>query len=118
MYIIMGTIVLLVTCIIGRRSEHRTFTHSLLYIVLIAVGFFCILPELALPVLVEGLSHLTIDTLNKKPVPWLYPLRKTGICFRLCYASKTGNYILMWLGLIASIMLIGWRIIIINSTIL
>ena len=116
-YLITGVIVLLVTCIMGRRSEHRTFTHSLLYVVLITFGFFCILPELALPVLAGGLSHLTIDTLNKKPVPWLYPIRKAGICFKLCYASKTGNTVLMWAGLIASIVLFGWRIAAINAII-
>lgn len=114
-YLITGVIVLLVTCIMGRRSEHRTFSHSLLYVALITVGFFCILPELALPVLAGGLSHLAIDTLNKKPVPWLYPFRKKGICFRLCYASKIGNSILMWIGLILSITLLGWRIATINS---
>ena len=114
-YLIAGAIVLFATCFIGRRSEHRTFTHSLLYVALITVGFFCISPDLALPVLAGGLSHLAIDTLNKKPVPWLYPLRKTGICFKLCYASKTGNTILMWAGLIASIILLGWRIVMING---
>lgn len=114
-YLIAGMLVLLVTCIVGRRSEHRTFTHSLLYVALITVGFFCILPELALPVLAGGLSHLTIDTLNKKPVPWLYPLRKTGICFKLCYASKLCNSILMWAGLIISIVLLSWRIAMISS---
>ena len=116
-YLITGALVLLVTCFVGRRSEHRTFTHSLLYVVLITFGFFCILPELVLPVLAGGLSHLAIDTLNKKPVPWLYPIRKTGICFKLCYASKTGNTILMWFGFIASIVLFGWRIAAINAII-
>lgn len=106
----LGAVVLLVTCLIGRFSEHRTFTHSLLYVLLITFGFFCITPELLFPVLAGGVSHLIIDTFNKKPVPWLFPLRKRGICFKVCYASKLGNAILMWAGLVASIALLGWRI--------
>ena len=106
----LGAVVLLVTCLIGRFSEHRTFTHSLLYVLLITFGFFCITPELLFPVLAGGVSHLIIDTFNKKPVPWLFPLRKRGICFKVCYASKLGNAILMWAGLVASISLLGWRI--------
>ena len=108
--IILGLVILFATCLVGRLSDHRTFTHSLLYVLLITFGSFCIDPEFLIPVLAGGLSHLTIDTLNKKPVPWLYPLRKKGICFNICFASKTGNAVCMWLGLIASIALIGWRL--------
>ena len=109
----LGAAVLIFTCLKGRFSEHRTFTHSLLYVLLISFGFFCITPELLLPVFVGGISHLSIDTFNKKPVPWLYPLRKQGICFKVCYAGKLGNAILMWAGLVTSIALLGWRIMVI-----
>lgn len=107
--LIVGAVVLLVTCLLGRFSPHRSFTHSLLYVVLISFGFYCISPSLSEPVFVGGLSHLIIDTFNKKPVPWLYPLRKTGICFKVCYASRIGNSIFMWLGTAACIALLVWR---------
>lgn len=105
----LGAVVLLLTCAKGRASEHRTFTHSLLYVLLIDFGFFCITPLLMAPILAGGISHLVIDTFNKKPVPWLYPIRKEGFCFGLCYASKRGNTILMWAGLAASVALLAWR---------
>ena len=54
-----------------------------------------------------------IDTFNKKPVPWLYPIRKKGFCFNVCYASKIGNSILMWAGFGACLALLIWRIMII-----
>ena len=111
--LILGAAVLLITCIIGRLSEHRTFTHSLLFVLLIDFGFFCISPLLMVPVLAGGLSHLIIDTFNKKPVPWLYPIRKKGFCFNVCYASKIGNSILMWAGFGACLALLIWRIMII-----
>lgn len=108
--LVLGAIVLIITCIVGRTSEHRTFTHSLLFVLLITSGSYCIDPELAAPVFAGGVSHLAIDTLNKKPVPWLFPFRKKGVCFKLCYASKTGNTICMWMGTAASLALIGWRV--------
>lgn len=113
--LILGTVVLLVVCIIGRFSEHRTFTHSLLYVILIDFGFYCLSPMFRMPVLVAGLSHLIIDTFNKKPVPWLFPFFRPGICLKWCYASKTGNAVIMWAGLVASIALLAWRIYIISA---
>lgn len=113
----LGAIVIIVTCLIGRFSRHRTFTHSLLYVLLISFGFFCITPELLFPVLSGGISHLIIDTFNKKPIPWLYPLIKRGICFKICNAGKIGNTIMMWLGLVASVALLSWRIMVITGKI-
>ena len=104
-----GCAVLILTCMIGRMSGHRTFTHSLLYVFLITFGFSCIAPVLALPVLAGGLSHLVIDTLTRRPVPWLYPFRAGRFCLKLCRVNKTGNNILMWTGLAVSIVLIFWR---------
>ena len=66
--------------------------------------------SVTLPVLAGGLSHLLLDTLNKKPVPWLYPLVKKGFCLRLCRADKAANAAFLWLGLAASAALIAWKI--------
>ncbi len=111
--LISGAIVLLATCIAGRHSQHRTFTHSLLYVLLISLGFGCISSALSLPVFAAGISHLVIDTFNKKPVPWLFPFFRPGICFKICYASKIGNTVLMWSGLAASLALLTYRLFII-----
>ena len=112
-----GAIVIIITCLIGCFSRHRTFTNSLLYVLLISLGFFCITPELLFPVLAGGISHLIIDTLNKKPVPCLYPLIKRDICFKICKAGKRGNTIMMWLGLVVSVSLLSWRIMVITGKI-
>lgn len=106
----VGTLVLLLTCYKGRFSKHRTFTHSLLYVLLISIGSACILPGLQIPVLAGGISHLTIDTFNMTPVPWLYPFRKKGISLKVFSASKLANTILMYAGLAFSIAFLAWRI--------
>lgn len=111
--ILSGAIILLITCMAGRFSQHRTFTHSLLYVVLTCIGFTCISSSLTQPILAAGISHLIIDTFNKKPVPWLFPFFRPGICFKLCYASKTANKVLMWVGLVASLALLSYHLLII-----
>ena len=109
-WLFIGAAVLLTTGIFGRFSGHRTFTHSLFYVLIITFGFYCIVPKLMIPVLAGGVSHLAVDTLNYKPVPWLYPIRKKGLCFNLCYADKLGNKVLMWAGFAVCIVLITWRV--------
>ncbi|MBQ8137457.1 MAG: metal-dependent hydrolase [Clostridia bacterium] len=105
----LGAFVLLSAGIAGRRSKHRTFTHSLLFLALISSGLYCIAPSLCLPTAIGMLSHLVLDTLNKKPVPWLYPFFRPGFCLRLCHAEGRLNTILMWTGLTATLLLIGFQ---------
>ena len=107
--LILGCVVLVITCLIGAFCEHRTFTHSLLFCALITFGFYCITPLLLIPVVIGGLSHLIIDTLNKKPIPWLFPLHE-GFCLKLCYANSVANTVFMWAGLAVCIALLIWRI--------
>lgn len=110
----VGFLVLLVTLLLGYFSEHRTFTHSLAYVLLTDFGLFCVSPMLLFPVLAGGISHLLLDTLNKRPVPWLYPLSKKGICLKLCYADRAANRAFLWAGLVCCIALLTWRIMALN----
>ncbi len=95
--------------IVGCSSDHRTFTHSLLAMALFAGCFTAVYPRMGFAVLVGYASHLLLDLLNKKEVPLLYPLKK-GICFDLCYAKGAGNTFLMFIGLIATLGLLGYRL--------
>ena len=104
-----GAFDFLAACILGRLSRHRTFTHSFLFIALIALGLHCAVPSLCFPTVIGMLSHLILDSLNKKPVPWLYPFFQPGFCLGLCRAQGLLNRILMWSGLVASILLVGMR---------
>ena len=107
--VIVGALIVILAASLGHISTHRTFTHSLLYVALLGLGFALISPLLTAPVLAGGVSHLALDTLNKKSVPWLYPLIKKGFCFRLCRADKAANAAFFWLGLIASAALLAWK---------
>lgn len=102
-----GGAVLLLTCGMGRYSEHRTFTHSFLYAALVALGAGLFCPMLGLPVFIGALSHMALDMLNKLPLQWLYPF-KWRFCLNLCRANGFANKTFMWLGLGADAFLLCW----------
>lgn len=101
-----GGVLFLILWGIGFCTDHRTFTHSLLALVLFTGAAFLLCQSLWIPFATGYASHLMLDVLNKKPVPLLYPL-KGGICLKLCYASKIGNTVIMIVGLIASMGLLS-----------
>ncbi|MBR3017995.1 MAG: metal-dependent hydrolase [Clostridia bacterium] len=105
-----GLVAFIITFLIGRLCRHRGFTHSLLFVFLISYGLFCFSPDIGIPALIGGLSHLLLDTLNKKPVPWFFPIGR-GFCLRLFYANRTANTVFLWAGFAASVALITWRLI-------
>lgn len=103
---IIGMIGFIILYVVGYFSNHRTFTHSFLTLILYALTSSLIYMPLGISLSVAYLSHLLLDVLNKKKVPLLYPL-KFGICLKLCYASKTANKVLMYTGFAATIILLG-----------
>lgn len=103
--ICIGIAAYLILMIKGYLSNHRTFTHSFLAMLLFTVAIGIINLNIVPFYLIGYLSHLFLDLLNKKDVPLLYPIKK-GICFRLCYASKKANSFFMWLGTFGSIFMI------------
>ncbi len=106
---IIAGIIFLVLYIIGFVTEHRSFTHSLLAMCLFAGCFALAYTQMGVAILLGYASHLILDLLNKKNVPLLYPMNH-GICLKLCYASGPANTVLMYLGLIMTICIFGYRI--------
>ena len=94
---IIGGICFVVLYIVGFCSDHRTFTHSFLAMILYTIAAALIYTPLAIALGAAYLSHLLLDILNKKKVPILYPL-EFGICFKMCYANKTANKVFMYVG--------------------
>ena len=105
-----GLVTFIITFLIGRLCRHRGFTHSLLFVFLISFGLFCFSPPIGIAALAGGLSHLLLDTLNKKPVPWFFPIGK-GFCLRLFYSNRTANTAFMWAGFTVSVALITMKLI-------
>ena len=98
---ILGVIAYILLMIKGFNSNHRSFTHSFLALILFTISTWLIYPPLSIAYFAGYLSHLTLDVLNKKRVPLFYPIGK-GICLKLFYAGKLANKVFMWIGIILS----------------
>ncbi|ERI05251.1 metal-dependent hydrolase [Atopobium sp. oral taxon 810] len=92
-------------CAIGRFTPHRSFTHSVLALVLFSLALGLVLP-MAIPAFAAGYaSHLLLDLLNKMPMNLLFPL-ESGWCLHLCHADGLTNKVLMVAGLVGDIVLL------------
>ena len=106
---ILGGVCFIVLYIVGFCSDHRTFTHSFLALLLYSLAAALIYFPVAIPLAAAYLSHLLLDILNKRKIPILYPL-DFGICLKLCYANKEANKVIMYIGFAISGILLLWGI--------
>lgn len=102
---VVGILLFLVLYIKGYFSSHRTFTHSIMALLLMTISIALIHPQIATAFFFGFISHLLLDLLNKKGIRILYPLKKE-VCLNLCYASKTTNSILLIVGITGSVFLL------------
>ena len=102
---LIGLIAFLVLWFIGFFSDHRTFTHSFLAMILYSLAIGLIYEPFTLGFMVAYLSHLALDILNRKKMPLLYPL-DFGVCLKLCYADSKFDNFLMYVGYIATAVLL------------
>lgn len=102
----MGLLAFLILWVIGYCSDHRTFTHSFMALILYSLAVGMIHKPLALGFAAAYLSHLILDITNRKKVPLFYPL-DFGICLKLCYSNKTADKVIRIVGYAVSAFLLG-----------
>ena len=78
--LIIGLGVILFSIIKGRFSQHRTFTHSILFLLLMCFGIANFSVEIAMPFAIGFISHILLDLMNKMPVKIFYPFNKKCYC--------------------------------------
>jgi inner membrane protein len=71
-----GPIQFLLLCSMGLNSKHRTFTHSILGMVLFALCVYLCLPQYYLYFLVGYFSHIALDLFNKEGMEIFFPIGK------------------------------------------
>ncbi|WP_026664495.1 metal-dependent hydrolase [Butyrivibrio sp. FC2001] len=107
--VIGGIIIFLLILIIGYKSEHRTFTHSLLFIILTGACVINVIPEAGEYYLIGGILHLALDALNypfnHHGIWLLYPIKKgKGLALGWCKSARKANKALYFMGLIFFLM--------------
>ncbi|MEE0060276.1 MAG: metal-dependent hydrolase [Acutalibacteraceae bacterium] len=101
-YKIIGVLLFVALCVIGKTHGHRGFTHSLLGFVLfcVSVSLFC--KPVLVPFAIGFATHLILDVFNKKPIKLFWPVKK-GLCFNLCCADKMVDKLLLLVGSVATV---------------
>lgn len=88
--LIVGAAAFAALCVVGRKTVHRTFTHSFLAYALFCGAVYLLCPPL-LPAFAVGFgSHLALDLLSYRPLLLFYPWKK-GFSLKLCYARSPAN---------------------------
>lgn len=106
---IAGLIALIVLVVIGLKSNHRGFTHSILALALFSTVTCLILGETWKWFAIGYASHLVIDLLNKKGESLLFPLT-TKVCLNLCKADGITNKVLGSLATVTTLVVLAGRI--------
>lgn len=101
----VGIIAFIVFLVVGHFTEHRTFTHSILFTVITTGCVFAFSPKMSAYYFVGCLLHIILDLLNGKfnhHGIWLfYPIKiGEGIAFGLCQAARTGNKVFYFVGFV------------------
>ena len=104
--LLIGLATFVILCVIGTRTSHRTFSHSLLALISISVSLYYVYPYFVLPFAIGFVTHILLDLLNKKPVQIFYPSHKGSFCLKWASANGLLNYTLMILGFVCVIVLI------------
>ena len=85
--------------------RHRTFSHSIVSLVLVTGAAHELHPDLTVPVMLGYLSHLLADSLTIQGIPWLWPSPKRYRIGRIQTGSLSDHLI----GLVALFLaLAGW----------
>lgn len=88
-----GAAVFAAACIFGCFSGHRTFTHSILFLLLTGIPLYLVSAELGEAFCIGVVSHLLLDLTNKKKMRLFYPVNK-GVSLGLFYADGLVNKII------------------------
>ena len=92
-----GAILFIVLSIIGKQSDHRGKTHSLLALIVSTLSVLLVDISIGIPYGIGYASHLLIDLFNKSPIQLFYP-KKKGFCLKICYADQLGNELFLIFG--------------------
>lgn len=82
-----GPLLFILLCSMGLNTKHRTFTHSLLGVVLFTLCIYLCFPKYVIYFLIGYLSHLLLDLLNKEGMEILFPLANK-ISIPLCKSKN------------------------------
>lgn len=106
---ILACVIFAVTLVFMRKSKHRTFSHSIIALLICSIGIALINVTLAIAFGVGFMSHILLDMLNKQKVYFLSPLAG-GYCLSVFYANKIANKVILVIALVVDLFLITYSV--------
>ena len=103
--VITGIILILITCLYGRRMGHRTFLHSICGLAIFSLIFYFCLTPLFISFVIGMVSHILLDITTIKQVKVFYP-SNYGISLKKSVYNGKLNKILLLLSIIINIIYI------------
>lgn len=103
--IIIGVCGFIGLLIYGYFSSHRTFTHTLLALILFSLSIYMICNNLAYTMYfaIGMLSHQLLDMLNKERIYWLNPITKKDFALYSINSSRAISTMMFVAGLLVTI---------------
>lgn len=102
--IIPALCILLILIVLGLKSQHRSFTHSIIGFILFTIPIYMMTGELYKWFVIGYIAHILADVLNKKEIKVLFPLKK-GIALNLCSADGIVDKLLFTASIIIIILI-------------
>lgn len=107
--LIAGVLLFAALTFIGARTEHRSFTHSLVALASFTLAMWLACEPVAPYFAVGYASHLLLDVTNKQGVKLLYPL-DVKVSLGLCTAKGLANKVSCVAGIAAAAILLWYRL--------
>lgn len=99
---LMGFIVFIIICGIGKETAHRSFMHSILALLLLSISIWLIYPMFVPYFVVGFLSHIFIDCFNRTKVQILFPL-PIGISLKMFHSHGIANNAFFMIGIVGCV---------------
>ncbi len=105
---VLGGIIFAACSIWGISTDHRTFTHSILGLLLMSFAVKLVYRPLGSAFSVGMVSHIILDLFNMQEVQLLYPSDKLEFSLGVCSSDDAANNVLGKIGSVACALLLPY----------
>ena len=100
---IVSIVVLIILSFMSSKTPHRSFTHSIIALIIFSsVVKFGFNNEVLFPFVIGYFSHIFLDIFNMSGISLLYPIRKR-MRFNLCDSHGFANNLIFYLSCIVNV---------------
>lgn len=88
-----GVIIIVVCALFSKFTKHRSFSHSILGLILFYIGFRMIIGQMALYFGIGYISHILSDLITNNGIELIYPMKKK-VALKLVKSGSKLDYII------------------------